>query len=87
MFLRIKNFFYILSVLIFTFFVTKYYFSDANKKKINKSRIFYSDHLSSNFTNLPILENDTKDIIEHNEITDQPNQKKRKRKFLELIFE
>tara|TARA_B100001123_G_C15040279_1_gene919195 strand:+ start:179 stop:442 length:264 start_codon:yes stop_codon:yes gene_type:complete len=87
MFLRIKNFFYILSVLIFTFFVTKYYFSDVNKKKINKSRIFYSDHLSSNLTNLPILENDTKDIIEYNEIIDQSNQKKSKRKFWKLIFD
>ena len=57
---------------------TKYYFSDANKKKINKSRIFYSDHLSSNFTNLPILENDTKDIIEYtNEIEEFENKKPR----------
>ena len=87
MFLRIKNFFYLLSIVVFTFLVTKYYFSDVNKEIINKSRTFYLDHLNSNLDNLPVLKNDTKGAIVYNEITQQPNQKKTKRKFWKLIFE
>ena len=40
-----------------------YYFSDKNINSINKSRATYSPETSNFYNNLPILENDTKNII------------------------
>ena len=79
---EIKYLIFITIIFSFIFFVGKYYFSDANKKKsyrslnnINKKIILYSN-------NIPILENNTKMIIEYfknNKV------KKKKYYFWELI--
>jgi hypothetical protein len=79
---EIKYLIFITIIFSFIFFVGKYYFSDANKKKsyrslnnINKKIILYSN-------NIPILENNTKMIIEY---VKNNKVKKKKYYFWELI--
>ena len=62
---KIRNIFYLLSFFIFIVLTTIFYFSDQNVVKTNKSRIFYSVKLNEKTSNLPLLKNDTSDIIEY----------------------
>jgi len=82
----LKEFRYLIFIIIislFFFFVGKYYFSDTNKKNsyrsfnnIEKKIDLYSDKL-------PILESDTKDIIQYVEKSN--NNKKKKFNFWKLL--
>tara|TARA_Y100001970_G_scaffold293885_1_gene444297 strand:- start:4985 stop:5248 length:264 start_codon:yes stop_codon:yes gene_type:complete len=74
---------FLITIIGFIFFSVKYYFSDTNKKKsyrslnnIDKKIDFYSQ-------NIPILDNDTKNIIEYSKNTN--TKKKKKYLFWELI--
>jgi len=62
---KIRNIFYLLSFFIFIVLITIFYFSDQNVVKTNKSRTFYSVKLNEKISNLPLLKNDTSDIIEY----------------------
>jgi len=62
---KIRNIFYLLSFFIFIVLTTIFYFSDQNVVKTNKSRTFYSVKLNEKISNLPLLKNDTSDIIEY----------------------
>jgi hypothetical protein len=65
----IKHFF---SVLIFTFifvfiyFVASTYVSKNNKEKINTNRKNIFLYIEQNMSSLPLLKNDTNDVIEFN---------------------
>ena len=76
---KIKNIFYLASFFIFIILTTKFYFSDKNIKETNKSRSLYSAKLNNNTQNLPLLKNDTNNIIEY--INDIEIYKKNKKKF------
>ena len=76
---KIKNIFYLASFLIFIVLTISYYFSDQNIKETNKSRAFYSVKLNNNTQNLPLLKNDTNNIIEY--INDVEVYKKNKKKY------
>ena len=76
---KIKNIFYLSSFLIFIILTTRFYFSDKNIKETNKSRSFYSVKLNNNTQNLPLLKNDTNNIIEY--INDVEVYKKNKKKY------
>ncbi len=81
MFNKIKNIFFLTTFFIFIFLTTKYYFSDQNVIFTNKSRTSYSVSLNYNIDNLPVLKNDTNDIIVY--INDlEEFKKKRKKRFL-----
>ena len=74
MFKEIKYLIFTFIIILFLFLTGKYYFSDTNKKKsfrslnsINEKIIIYSEKL-------PILEDDTKNIIEY---TEQSKSKKK----------
>ena len=60
MFFKIKNTFFLVSFFIFVFFTTKHYLSDENIIFTNKSRSSYSLFINKH---LPLLENDTNNII------------------------
>ena len=75
---NIKNIFYLGSFLIFLILTTRFYFSDQNIRKTNKSRSFYSVELNNNTQNLTLLKNDTKNIIEYS--NDVEVYKKRRKK-------
>ena len=76
---KIKNIFYLASFFIFIILTTRFYFSDQNIKETNKSRSLYSAKLNNNTQNLPLLKNDTNNIIEY--INDIEIYKKNKKKF------
>ena len=76
---KLKNIFYLGSFFIFIVLITRFYFSDQNIRETNKSRSFYSVELNSNTQNLPLLKNDTSNIIEY--INDVEVYKKNKKKY------
>ena len=80
---EIKYLVFISIISLFIFFVTKYYFSDDNKKKSHRSfnNIHKKVELYSN--KIPIIENDTMNIIEYTKNTN--NNKKKKFSFWDLI--
>ena len=72
---KIKFFFFVFIICFFLFFTTKYYFSDLNKKNSYRSFNSIDKKLNIYAEKLPVLEDDTKDIIEYIE---QSNSKKKK---------
>ena len=62
---KITNIIYLLSFCIFIFLTSNFYFSEYNIKKINKSRSSYINLSDRSFKNIPLLKNDTKDVVEY----------------------
>ena len=82
---KIKNIFYLLSFFVFVFLTTNFYFSDQNIKSTNKSRSIYPSELKNAIQNLPLLENDTADIIEYKIDFEIYKKQKKKYTFWDLI--
>jgi len=82
---KIKNIFYILSFIIFIIFTTGFYFSDQNIMKTNKSRSLRSIISTNDTLNLPLLKNDTKNIIQYRNDIEVYKKKKKKYTFWDLI--
>ena len=82
---KIKNIFYLSSFFIFIILTTRFYFSDQNIRETNKSRSFYSVQLNNNTQNLPLLKNDTNNIIEYINDVEVYKKNKKKYKFWDLI--
>ena len=80
---EIKYFIFVLLILLFLFLTGRYYFSDTNKKNSYRSLSFYNQKIETYSKNLPILEDDTKDIIEYVEKSN--NKKKKKFNFWKLL--
>ena len=74
---EIKYLIFIVIILLFLFFTGRYYFSDENIKKSYRSQKNIEEKIKVYAKNLPILENDTNDVIEYVKQTD----KKKKKKF------
>ena len=73
---EINFFFFVFIICFFLFFTTKYYFSDLNKKNSYRSFNSIDKKLNVYAEKLPVLEDDTKDIIEY---VEQSNSKKKKK--------
>ncbi len=73
---EIKYFIFIAVISIFIFLTVKYYFSENNIKKSYRSYNSINERIKNYSKNLPVLENDTNDIIEY---INQSNQKKKKK--------
>ena len=81
---EIKYVVYLLTIFFFIFFVVKVYLSENNIKWSNKVILQYQNILDKKFINLPIIKDDTNDIIEYtSEIEDFKN--KKQRKFWDLL--
>ena len=76
MFKEIKYLVFILIICLFLFLTGKYYFSDINKKNSYRSLDNINEKINIYVNKLPILENDTNDIIEY---VEQSNIKKKKK--------
>ena len=63
---KVINFFFIILIILFFFSIFKFYSSNNNVKKVNLNRTNIEDILKTKITNIPILENNTNDIIEFN---------------------
>jgi len=73
-----KYVFYLFTIFFSIFFVIKFYLSEANIKRSNQIILQYQNELDKKFNNLPVIKDDTKDIIEYtNEIEEFENKKPR----------
>ena len=73
---EIRYLIFILIICLFLFLISRYYFSDANKKNSYRSLKNIDEKINTYVEKLPILEDDTKNIIEY---VEQSNNKKRKK--------
>ena len=80
---EIKYFIFLLIICLFIFFVGKYYFSESNIKKSYRSFNLIDKKIDMYVKKLPILDDNTKNIIEYIEQTN--NKKKKKFNFWELL--
>ena len=81
---EIKYVVYLLTIFFSIFFVVKFYLSENNIKLSKKVMLQYQNELDKKFNNLPIIKDDTNDIIEYtNEIEEFKN--KKQRKFWDLL--
>ena len=62
---EIKYLIFIIVISVFIFFTGRYYFSDENLKNSYRSHKNNDEKIKLYSENLPILENDTQDIIEY----------------------
>ena len=79
---EIKYLLFVIFILLFIFFIGRYYFSDENKKRSFRSLNNIDQKLSIYVKKLPVLENNTKDIIKY---VEQTNSKKKKYNFWKLL--
>ena len=82
---KFKNIFYLISFFIFTFLVSKHYFSEQNVIFTSKSRSSYSWSINEDNKNLPILANDTKNIITYKNDLEEFKKKRKMRLWEQLI--
>ena len=62
---EIKYFIFFLFIIFFIFFSIKYYISDENKKKTFRSLSSIDKKISTYEYNLPIIPNDTDNIVKY----------------------
>ena len=73
---EIKYLVFVFIIFLFLFLTVKHYFSDTNKKNSYRSLNTIDDKIEIYALKLPVLENDTKNIIEY---VEQSNKKKKKK--------
>ena len=73
---EIKYLIFIIVILVFIFFTGRYYFSDENLKNSYRSFKNNDEKIKMYSENLPVLENDTQDIIEYVKQTNKDKKKK-----------
>ena len=76
---EIRYFIFLIIICLFIFLTVRYYFSDTNKKNSYRSLNNIDEKIDIFAEKLPVLENDTKNIIEY---VEQSNNMKKKN----LIF-
>ena len=74
---EIKYLIFVVIIILFLFFTGKYYFSNENIKNSYRSYKNIDEKIKVYSKNLPLLKNDTENIIEYVKQTD----KKKKKKF------
>ena len=80
---EIKYSIFVIVISLFIFFTLKYYFSDINKKKSYRSLNNINEQIAGYAKKLPVLEDDTKNIIEY--VEENSNKKKKKFNFWKLL--
>ena len=73
---EIRYLIFIIIIGLFFFFTGRYYFSDENIKKSYRSYKNIDEKIKVYSKNLPLLENDTQNVIEY---VKQTNKKKKKK--------
>ena len=63
---KIINLFFIILILLFFFNIYNYYSSNKNIKNMNLKRLNIEEILENKTSNLPVLRNDTNNVIEFN---------------------
>ena len=83
MFKEIKYLLFIFIICLFLFLTGKYYFSDTNRKNSYRSLTTIDDKIKIYSKELPVLEDDTINIIEY--VEQSNNKKKKKFNFWKLL--
>ena len=81
---KVLTIFQFLIITVFLLLTNFYYFSDKNVEKINKNRVNLSPKISKSLDELPLLIDDTKNIIEYQN-NDTNQEKIKKRSFWDLL--
>ena len=80
---EIKYLIFLLIIILFSFFTAKYYFSDPHKKKSYRSLTNINREIQEYSQKLPILDDDTQNIIEY--VKNTQTKKKKKYFFWKLL--
>jgi len=80
---KFTNMIYVLFIISFLILINIFYFSNENIKNTNKIRSNYT--LIDKNLNLPLLKNDTENVIEYTDDIKQYIKKEKKYKFFDLI--
>ena len=80
---EIRYLIFLVIIILFLFFTGKYYFSDTNKKNSYRSFNTIDEKIDIYAERLPVLEDDTDDIIEYAE--QSKNKKRKKFNFWKLL--
>ena len=80
---ELKYFIFISVTILFIFLIGRYYFSDDNKKNSYRSLNNIEKKIDIFAEKLPVLENDTKNIIEY--VENSNSNKKKKFNFWKLL--
>ena len=80
---EIKYLIFIFVIILFLFLTVRYYLSDTNKKNSYRSFNNINEKINIYVDKLPILNDDTKDIIEY--VEQQSTKKKKKFNFWKLL--
>jgi capsule polysaccharide export protein KpsE/RkpR len=80
---EIKYLVFIIVIFFFLFMSAKYYFSDENKKNSYRSLKSINDKILNYTKNLPLLEDDTNNVVEY--VQQNQNKKKKKYNFWKLL--
>ena len=83
MYKEIKYLIFTIIISLFLFFTGKYYFSDINKKNSYRSLNDINKKINLYAKKLPVLEDDSKNLVEYIEQTN--NKKKKKFNFWKLL--
>ena len=82
---KFLNIFMILLICIFIFFIFKYYSSNKNLSNKNYNRLNIDQIINEKINNLPILDNDTNNVVEFNDSFDDEINNNKKRNFWDLF--
>ena len=82
---KVINIFLLATFIVFFIFLTSFYISEENIEKINKSRLNYLDKLTYTIQDIPLLKNDTNNIIEYKTDIEADKKKKKYNLFWKLI--
>ncbi len=80
---EIKYFVFVITIFLFIFLTGRYYFSDKNIKNSHRSLNVIDNRINIYAEKLPVLEDDTKNIIEY--VEQSNNKKKKKFNFWKLL--
>tara|TARA_Y100000748_G_C15141066_1_gene350068 strand:- start:231 stop:491 length:261 start_codon:yes stop_codon:yes gene_type:complete len=80
---ELKYLLHLLTIFIFFFILIKFYLSDNYEKKFYRSLNNYDEVIKKFSKNLPLLENDTQNVIEY--VDNNTDKSKKKFNFWKLI--
>ena len=82
---KIINLFFIIIFILFFFNVYKYYSSNKNIDKINSSRSNIEEVIKNKIIGIPVLQNDTNNVIEFNSGFNEEINETKTRNFWNLL--
>ena len=82
---KLIDLFFVIIILIFFFTIYNYYSSNKSIKNINMNRLNIEENLKNQSINLPILDNDTNNVIEFNSSFSEEIKDNEQRNFWNLL--